>query len=135
MRRNPALVIALAASVAASSACRSARTNEDAGTLPAPEADANAAVPVIVENQSTNQVDVYAVRAGERVRVGDVPSLGTATLKVPRSAFDSDGTLRLLGRPVAGPGLISTGALTVQPGQTVKWRIAPDPAMSTATVE
>jgi hypothetical protein len=133
MRRSSnAMVLAIA--LLALPACHSGRA-EDTGSLPAP-ANGNAAVPLVVENRSTNQVDVYALRtSGERIRVGEAGSLATTTLKIPRDYLDTDGSVQLIAAPVGAPGTVNSGRLSVQPGQIVKWMIQPDPALSSAVVE
>jgi hypothetical protein len=130
--RSNALVLATA--LLALPACHSGRA-EDTGSLPAP-ANANAAVPLVVENHNTNQMDIYALRtSGERIRVGEAGSLATTTLKIPRDYLDTDGSVQLIAAPVGAPGTVRTGRLTVQPGQIVKWMIQADPSMSSAVVE
>jgi hypothetical protein len=126
--------LVLVAALLALPACHSGRS-EDTGSLPAP-ANENAAVPLVVENHSTNQVDIYTLRtSGERIRVGDAGSLATTTLKIPRDYLDTDGSVQLIAAPVGAPGTIRSGRLSVQPGQIVKWTIQADPAQSTAIVE
>jgi hypothetical protein len=126
--------LALVAALLALPACHSGRA-EDTGSLPAP-ADPNAAVPLVVENHNTNQMDIYALRtSGERIRVGEAGSLATTTLKIPRDYLDTDGSVQLIAAPVGAPGRINSGRLSIQPGQIVKWMIQPDPAMSSAVVE
>jgi hypothetical protein len=135
MHRNPAVFLALATTLVLSAGCRSGRAGEDTGTLPAPAANERAAVPLIVENHNPDPTTIYAIRAGQRLRVGEVSGVGTETLKIPRDYFDSDGTVRLIADPVGGRAVSTSGPLTVQPGQVVKWTLEPDPAMSAATVE
>lgn len=126
--------LVLATALVALPACHSGRA-EDAGSLPAP-ANENAAVPLVVENRSTNQVDIYTLRtSGERIRVGEAGSLATTTLKIPRDYLDTDGSVQLIAAPVGAPGTINSGRLSIQPGQIVKWMIQPDPALSSAVVE
>jgi len=131
--RSNALVLVTA--LVAVAACHSGRT-EDTGSLPAPAGGENTAVPLIVENHNTNQMDVYAIRtSGERIRVGEAGSLATTTLKIPRDYLDTDGSVQLIAAPVGAPGTVNSGRLAVQPGQLVKWMIQADPSMSSAVVE
>lgn len=134
MRLRPPALVVLAA-LWALPACHSGRA-EDTGALPAPAGGENAALPVIVENHNTSQMDIFALRtSGERIRVGEAGSLATTTLKIPRDYLDTDGSVQLLAAPVGAPGAVNSGRLTVQPGQIVKWTIEADPSMSSAVVE
>jgi hypothetical protein len=133
MRLSPNALV-LATALVALPACHSGRA-EDTGSLPAP-AGANTAVPLVVENHNTSQMDIYALRtSGERIRVGEAGSLATTTLKIPRDDLDADGSVQLIATPVGAPGTVSSGRLTIQPGQIVKWMIQADPSMSSAVVE
>jgi hypothetical protein len=67
-----------------------------AASTPTPDLVPDAsAVALTIDNEHTNDADVYAVRLGSRFRVGFVPAHQTAILRVPVTALDH-GDLALL---------------------------------------
>src|SRR5438045_2652860 len=107
---------------------------------PSPQASASAdssqnsrAIPVQVDNQNFNEMNVYLVSRGSRFLVGNVPGLTKMTLTLPGSLAPADHRVQLRAQPIGGGGAITTPTLIVAPGQQVFWNIGSDPATSTAS--
>jgi hypothetical protein len=91
------------------------------------------AIPVQVDNQNFNDMNVYLVTRGTRWLVGNVAGLTKTTLTVPASLAPADLRVRLIAHAIGGGAATTTPTLIVAPGQQVYWTIGSDPAMSTAS--
>jgi hypothetical protein len=115
--------IAAAALVALMSltACTSSmeRTGSAAG-----EVAANDAVSVLVTNNNYNDVNVYAVRGGERIRLGTVTGNSSSTLTMDRAIYGVN-DVSLVAIPIGGFGAARSGRLSLSAGDTVEFRIMP----------
>jgi hypothetical protein len=113
--------IAAAALVALMSltACTSSmeRTGSAAG-----EVAANDAVSVLVMNNNYNDVNVYAVRGGERIRLGTVTGNSSSTLTMDRAIYGVN-DVSLVAIPIGGFGAARSGRLSLTAGDTVEFRI------------
>lgn len=85
---------------------------------------------VQVTNQNWSDLRVYVVRNGQRVRLGTVTSMQTERFEVPRTVNLLSGDVGLLVIPIGGSWVQASGALLVNPGQTVMWEIGENPALS-----
>ena len=84
-------------------------------------------------NESTDQVDVYAVASsGSRIRIGTVNAGSTVQLRVPETAIGGDGMVSIVARVFASSRTPSTGRLQLTPGQTIE--VTLPPAENTLTV-
>ena len=104
---------------------------------PAPEPSGGAeqssrAVPVQVNNDNYNSMNVYLLRGGTRWLVGRVGGLSDATLTIPASLAPPDHQVQLRAEAVGGGGT-TTPLLIVAPGQQVYWTIGSDLSTSTAS--
>ncbi len=82
---------------------------------------------VIFNNQSLDQVDVYAVRSGGfEVRVGTVMSNRRELLRVPPSVASGGSDFNIAARPLASSRLIRTGALQLVAGDTIEVTLPTD---------
>jgi hypothetical protein len=82
---------------------------------------------VIFNNQSLDQVDVYAVRSGGfEVRVGTVMSNRRELLRVPPSVASAGSDFNITARPLASSRLIRTGALQLATGDTIEVTLPSD---------
>jgi hypothetical protein len=95
----------------------------------APAAD----VYVTVSNQNWLDVDVYAVRGGSRLRIGQVTGSGSARLKIPASAIVA-GQVQLMADPIGSNERYVTEVMSVAPDQRVQLTVASAMRMSSYAV-
>jgi hypothetical protein len=88
---------------------------------------------VRIENRHWLDLVVYAVRSGQRQRLGTVASGGTAAFRVPPDLIDPVGELGLYAHPVGAAGSIAD-RVVVHPGEQVQWTIESALAHSTIFV-
>jgi hypothetical protein len=110
-----------------SSACGAARSTPTS----APEASSDE-IPVQIDNQNFNAMDVYVVINGSRWLIGQAGGLSKTTLTI-KNVARGDGRVRLLADPIGGNRTITTPTLLVPPGQRIFWTIGSDPATSNAS--
>ena len=91
------------------------------------------AVGLVVQNQNFYDMDLYVVSEGLATRIGDVTGNSTARFTLDPSFFPSS-ELRIIATPVGGNGRASSGPLSVGPGQTITFTIAPVLRQSSATI-
>jgi hypothetical protein len=75
---------------------------------------------VQVRNNNWSDMVVYAVRHSTRTRLGMVTSMGTERFTVPSGVNLTGGTLSLVASPIGSSARFSTGAIPINPGQTVE---------------
>lgn len=88
---------------------------------------------VVVRNHHFNDMDVYAIVGGERVRLGNVTGETTRTLKLPAWSMSS-GSVTLIADPIGGTGVATSGSIPVAGGSVVTFTIEQNLALSAATV-
>ena len=110
-----------------SSACGASRTTPTSN--PEPSSDE---IPVQIDNQNFSDMEIYVVRNGQRLLIGQAGGLTKTTLTI-RNAARGDGRVRLLAEPIGGARPIATPTLVVPRGQSIFWTIGSDPATSTAS--
>jgi hypothetical protein len=110
-----------------SSACGASRTTPKSS--PEPSSDE---IPVQIDNQNFSDMEIYVVRNGQRLLIGQAGGLTKTTLTI-RNAARGDGRVRLLAEPIGGARPIATPILIVPQGQSIFWTIGSDPATSTAS--
>jgi hypothetical protein len=128
MRKLHALLAGLL--VLAAVGCGPSHTNQPA---PANAEGGRSAMTVQIDNQNFSDMNIYLLRAGQRVLVGQANGLGRTTLAIPTGLTPADGRIRLAADPIGGFGPITTPVLLVPQGQQIYWTIGSDPAMSTAS--
>ena len=113
-----AIRLALALAVAAAvPACR------PASTVPR---DPNARTTLRVENQATLDMNIYAIRGGQRIRLGTATALTTQVFEIPRTLLAGGMTpLRFLADPVGSDRTAIGEEITVIPGDEVVLTIPP----------
>ena len=117
-------LIGLLALTAACGASRAPGTSE--AVAPSNE------IPVQIDNQNFSDMEIYVVRNGQRLLIGQAGGLTKTTLTI-RNAARGDGRVRLLAEPIGGARPIATPTLVVPRGQSIFWTIGSDPATSTAS--
>lgn len=109
-----------------------------AGPTPVASADSTGgsdsrAIPVQVDNQNFNDVNVYLVHGGARWLVGQAGGMSKSTLTIPGTLAPADQRVRLRAEAIGGGGATTTPVLIVPPGQQVQWTVGSDLATSTAS--
>jgi hypothetical protein len=90
-------------------------------------------IPIQIDNQNFNEMNVYLVTRGSRWLVGNVGAMTKATLTIPPALAPADQRVRLRAEAIGGSGATTTPTLMVPSGQQVYWTIGSDPATSTAS--
>jgi hypothetical protein len=88
-----------------------------------------------VRNDHLGPVNLYAVRQGGYVRrIGSVFSSRVERFRLGSDLIGAGGSLQIIAVPVAANGRASTGALMLQPGETVRFNVANNLAASSVFV-
>jgi hypothetical protein len=110
------------------------RTAEDSEQTPAPAAAESNEVPLEIINHHWLDVTIYVVRDGQPARVGIANASSSASFVLPSRMLGQGGEIRLLGRPIGGPGGTASETVVVQPGQWIEWTLESDLSRSTIGV-
>jgi hypothetical protein len=88
-----------------------------------------------VRNDYLGPVNLYAVRQGGYVRrLGSVVSSRVERFRLGSDVIGVGGSVQIIAIPLASNGRASTGALVLQPGETVRFNIANNLAASSVFV-
>lgn len=94
------------------------------GTSTAPAADRSTTLEVV--NRSSSAMDIFAVRSGERVRLGLAASNVTTRFSIFPGQLPGGGTLVFQARPQLGlTRAISSEPTILRPGDTITLEIPP----------
>lgn len=113
------LCAAAAALLLTTAACASSRS-AGTGTEVLSARQRDEPLTVQVSNRNWATMAVYVVSGGMRRRIGEVNSMRTETLRVPRSAMYADGTVRLALDPIGQDAQFVTQPIRVGQGQMVR---------------
>jgi hypothetical protein len=80
---------------------------------------------VQVDNLGFQDMDVYAVRSGQRVRLGLAPGSSKTNLTIPSTLVNGLTSLRFIADPIGGSRASVSQEITVAPGDTVVMTIPP----------
>ena len=80
---------------------------------------------VRVENQGFADMTIYAIRSGQRVRLGIATGSSTTVFTIPSNLIFGATPLRFLADPIGGRGTPVSDEITVQPGDQVRLTIPP----------
>ncbi len=80
---------------------------------------------VEVDNQGFQDMDVYAVRSGQRWRLGLATGTSKTKLTIPRTMVSGLTPLRFVADPIGGRRASVSQEITVAPGDTVVMTIPP----------
>lgn len=72
-----------------------------------------------VENRSWSAVNVYAIRGGQRVRLGMVTATTTQVLVIPPTLISGMTTLRFVADPIGSDRAPVSDEITITPGDQV----------------
>ena len=78
-----------------------------------------------VENQGFADMTIYAIRSGQRVRLGQATGNTTTTFTIPANIIFGATPLRFLADPIGGRGTPISDEITVQPGDQVRLVLPP----------
>ena len=87
--------------------------------------DQNQPTVVQVDNQGFLDMNVYAVRSGQRVRLGIAPGNTKTNFTVPPTLVTGLTPLRFIADPIGGTRASVSMEITVAPGDTVVLTIPP----------
>ncbi|MEJ2502851.1 MAG: hypothetical protein P8177_05970 [Gemmatimonadota bacterium] len=79
---------------------------------------------LVVENDSPLTVNVYTLRSGQRMRLGQVSGLRTEEFGLRRSVLGAGGDLRLLIDPVGSSRNYPSQSITVFEGDVVELQVS-----------
>ena len=88
-------------------------------------ADQNQPTVVVVDNQSYLDMNVYAVRSGQRIRLGTANGVGKTSLTIPSTLVSGVTPIRFVADPIGGTRASVSQEITVSPGDTVVMQIPP----------
>lgn len=80
---------------------------------------------VQVDNEGFQDMDVYAVRSGQRVRLGLAPGSSKTNFTIPSTLVNGLTSLRFIADPIGGRRASVSQEITVAPGDTVVMTIPP----------
>ena len=80
---------------------------------------------VRVENQGFSDMTIYAIRSGQRVRLGNAPGNSTTTFTIPSNLIFGATPLRFLADPIGSNRTPVSDEITVQPGDQVRLVLPP----------
>jgi hypothetical protein len=80
---------------------------------------------LVVENQSTSEMRIYAVASGRRVRLGSVTGGRTQTLRIPQSLIGTGRDLIFEADPLAGRQAAASFRIFVAPGEEIYMTVPP----------
>jgi hypothetical protein len=87
--------------------------------------DQNQPTVLQVDNQGFLDMNVYASRSGQRVRLGTATGNSKTNFTVPRSLVSGLTPLRFIADPIGGSRASVSQEITVAPGDTVVLMIPP----------
>ncbi len=82
-------------------------------------------VVVVVENRNWQDVTVYALRGGARVRLGTVTTYHTETF-VMKSEMTRSVEFRLLADPIGSLETYQSDPVRIEPGDQIRWTLTAD---------
>jgi hypothetical protein len=80
---------------------------------------------VRVENQGFSDMTIYAVRSGQRVRLGTASGNSTTTFTIPPNLIFGATPLRFIADPIGANRTPVSDEITVQPGDQVRLVLPP----------
>ena len=108
----------LASLLLSAGACSTLRHNPDINAQTGPTT-------LVVDNQGFIDMNVYALRSSQRIRLGTATGAHKTTLTIPPSLVTGISTLRFIADPIGGTRASVSEEITVAPGDTVGLMIPP----------
>ncbi len=131
-------IVLVVAAVALAGGCASGRgavRGDQSGAgdndaLAAPEANTW----VHASNQNWQDIDLFLVRPGLKVRLGMVTSMGSMSFRIPKSVMDGSAGVRLLVSPIGGGNEYMTPEIALNPGEVVQLEVENELRLSSYSV-
>ena len=95
------------------------------GNQPDPGVIPDAPTMVRVENQSGDDMTIYVVKSGQRLRLGTVNVGQTQTFKLAKPIVTGMTTLRFLADPIGGRRNSISEEISLHPGEEIVLRLGP----------
>ena len=89
------------------------------GSAPVPQPRTS----IRIENQGFSDMTIYAIRSGQRVRLGNAPGNSTTTFTIPSNLIFGATPLRFLADPIGGNRSPVSEEITLLEGEEVVLRI------------
>lgn len=125
--------IGVAAAAAALGACASAGHHGKAASTGEVTA-ASEEVPVRVSNHNWSDVVVYALHSGVRYRLGDVSSMSTRVLTIPKGVISSIDGVQLVADPIGSEDSYTTEPIMTEPGDAIAFDVENQLSISSYSV-
>lgn len=78
-----------------------------------------------VDNQSFNDMRIYVIQGGQRIRIGTANGKNTSTFKLPKSVISGFTTVRVEAVPIGANGSSVSEEISITPGDQLELRISP----------
>ena len=78
-----------------------------------------------IDNQSFNDMRIYVIQGGQRIRVGTATGKSTASFKLPKSVISGFTTIRVEAVPIGANGRSISEEISITPGDELEMRITP----------
>ena len=114
--RRASLALALLALTLAGAACSGKRVMGAEHTAPF--------ATIVVNNDATLNVTVYAVNQGSRIRLGQVTALQREEFEIEERYLSGMGTLQLMIDPLGSPRQYYSDSISVYDGDVVELRVS-----------
>lgn len=95
------------------------------GSQPDPGVNPDAATSVRVENQSGDDMTIYVLKSGQRLRLGTVNVGQTQTFKLSKPIVTGMTTLRFVADPIGGRRNSISEEVSLRPGEEIVLRLGP----------
>lgn len=76
-----------------------------------------------VANNNWSDITVYVLRAGNRVRLGTVTSMGAGVFRMPDTLLRSSGNVQLVVDPIGSRQVFVTPSIQFFPGQEIDFQV------------
>ncbi len=111
--------IALAGGLMALALARCSHNQAETGLIPDEQTVLN------VDNQSFNDMRIYVIQGGQRIRVGTANGKSMSSFKLPKSVISGYTTVRVEAVPIGANGHSVSEEISITPGDTLELRITP----------
>jgi len=104
----------------------------------APAVAAATPIPLVVRNDFPEDLTIFVVRGGVRLRLGTVTPLTSRTFQISGSFAADQGGFQLVANPLGGPNAreaYTSEQVVVQSGQKLVWTLASDLSRSFLAVQ
>ncbi len=92
---------------------------------PSTDVNPNAATRLVVDNQAFNDMDIFVLEGGRRVRLGMAGGNSKSTFTIPKYLVQTLTSLRFYADPIGGRRTPVTEEIQVSPGDEITLRIPP----------